>query len=265
MLLPGPVPDQIKPLLEEYLLLMEKKLPDFLSGFYLHGSLALGAFNEHLSDIDFIAVTTRNWAESEVVYLKEIHRAIQTNYPRWPLQGIYLQSKHLALSENVTPSYLNYHDSQLRSSTKLSLNEVDWWLLKNRGITLKGPEANSLDFQVDWKILVAKMKYNLNTYWASFTSKPNRMAWLFTDYGIQWSVLGVLRQYYTFKENNITSKTGAGEYALTHLPPKWHRLIQEAINLREQSKNSLYKSKAGRAFEALRFLKYIIRLCNSIV
>src|SRR5690606_30049075 len=92
---------------------------------------------------------------------------------------------------------------------------------------------------------------------------PKRIAWLFTNFGIEWTVLGVLRQYYTFVEQEITSKRGAGEYALAHLPSKWHRLIREAIQIREQAHDSLYRSRAERAFEAYSFLRYIIRFCNA--
>lgn len=101
-------------------------------------------------------------------------------------------------------------------------------------------------------MLIRKMLQNLNTYWASFTRQPGRMVWLWCDYGIQWAVLGVLRQFYTFREGDITSKSGAGEYALKQLPERWHRLIQEALNIRHETPGSLY-----------RFLQFIIRTCNA--
>jgi hypothetical protein len=257
------VPALIEPLLDEYLLLVETKLPGFLSGFYLQGSIAFEAFNERLSDIDFVALLSRGWNESDLAQLKEIHQSVQTKYSRWPLQGIYIKWEDLAHGEGSTWPHLNYHDGLLQPGTKLEINGVDWWLLKKRGVTVKGLPAAELDFKVDWELLINNMRHNLNTYWLTFTYKPNRMAWLFSNYGVQWAVLGVLRQYYTFKENDITSKTGAGEYALRHLLPKWQRLIQEAINIREGNKKSFYKSRVLRAIEAIRFLKYIIRACNS--
>lgn len=258
------VPALIEPLLEEYLLLVETKLPGFLSGFYLQGSIALAAFNERLSDIDFVALLSRSWNETELAQLKEIHLTIRSKYPRWPLQGIYIKGEDLVRSEGSTRLHLNYHDGLLQPATNLEINGVDWWLLKKRGVTVKGLPATELDFKIDWELLITNMRHNLNTYWLAFTYKPNRMAWLFSNYGVQWAVLGVLRQYYTFKENDITSKTNAGEYALLHLPQKWQRLIQEAINIREGNKKSLYKSRVVRAIEAIRFLKYIIRVCNSL-
>lgn len=116
---------------------------------------------------------------------------------------------------------------------------------------------------MDWDRLTVDMMANLNTYWVRFTREPARMAWLLSDYGIQWTVLGVLRQFYTFKEQDITSKTGAGEYALQHVSTRWHRIIQEALNIRNQTDVSLYRFRILRAIEAWRFLKHLIHLCNT--
>ena len=112
--------------------------------------------------------------------------------------------------------------------------------------------------------LIVDMRENINTYWASFITKFSRITYLWTDYGVQWTVLGVLRQFYTFKENDITSKAGAGEYALTHLPARWHRLIQEALNIREQKHRSLYTFKLVRSIEAFLFLRDVIHRSNAL-
>lgn len=96
--------------------------------------------------------------------------------------------------------------SSVRAATTI-INHVTWWILKNHGITVIGPQSNLFTITVDWDELIRKMHHNLNTYWASYTVHPRRMAQFFTDYGIQWIVLGVLRQFYTFHEQAITSKS----------------------------------------------------------
>ncbi|MEH2049685.1 aminoglycoside adenylyltransferase domain-containing protein [Nostoc sp.] len=75
-------------------------------------------------------------------------------------------------------------------------------------------------------------------------------------------MLGVLRVFYVLREDEIISKTEAGRYALVHLPPKWHQIIQEAINLREIRHGSSYGSKVSCAVEAVSFLRYVINVCN---
>ena len=59
------IPSVIRPLLTAYLILTDKALPGFISALYLHGSIALDAFQETLSDIDFIAVISRPCTASD--------------------------------------------------------------------------------------------------------------------------------------------------------------------------------------------------------
>lgn len=262
--MPAPVPDVIQPLLAEYLSLLDQKLPGFISSCYIQGSIALDAFNERLSDIDMVAFLSRGWTESDLARLKEVHQTIRAKYPRWKLEVLYLEWPGQTQPERVVTPFLQYLDGQFDLINDFELNDVTWWVLKNRGITLRGPAPHDLGYAVDWQALIAGMHHNHNTYWAQFTTNPRRLAYMVLDEGFQWAVMGVLRQYYSFKENDITSKTGAGRYALEHFPQKWHRLIQEAINLRESARPSLYKSRLMRANSAVRFLKYVRALSNSL-
>jgi hypothetical protein len=258
------IPEPVQPVLQEYLLGMEEHLPGLLAGFYIHGSLALKAFNLYSSDIDFITVVSRRCTASDVECLRRIHAEVAQQYPRWPLQGSYLKWDDLGQFEGVIPPSPHLHDGVLTPDGCREIDAVTWWVLKNRGIALVGPEPQDLAFTVDWEALLTRMHENLNTYWKNFTCKPARMAWLLTDFGVQWAVLGVLRLYYTFREEDITSKTGAGKYALAHLPGRWHRLIREAIQIREHTGASTYRFRIRRAVEAWAFLRYVIRLGNSL-
>lgn len=259
------IPTIIQPLLADFLAQIEARLPDVLDGFYIHGSIALGAFNPRSSDIDFIALLKHAVTEAEFERLRQIHESITTRYPQWSFEGSYLQAADFGRTEPPASNpYPLHHDGKLELSMDFDQNAVTWWLLKHHGIMLTGKPVETLDLKVETDILVRWTKGNLNRYWATYTYKPSRMAWLLGDFGIQWAVLGVLRQYYTFMEHGITSKTGAGEYALTQLPARWHRLIREAINIREESGASVYKTKVGRALDALQFMRYIIHLCNTL-
>lgn len=258
------IPPQLHTLLHDFQSLHTKELPGFMTGLYLHGSIALDAFNDAFSDIDFVAFTSRRATASDVESLAALHKTIAAKHPRWMLEGSYLQWHELGVMEDELLPGPTYHDGKLDPNGKFDINGVTWWVLKHRGIALLGPEPDELPLEVDWDLLITRMKENLNSYWASFIRKPQRIVWLLGEYGIQWTVLGVLRQYYTFVAHDITSKTGAGEYALSHLPSEWHRLIREAIRIRQQTPGSLYNSKIGRAAEAYRFLRFVIHYCNSL-
>jgi hypothetical protein len=249
--------------LESYIRMMNDTLSGFLEGLYLHGSLALDAFEPRLSDIDFIAVTSRRSTPNDLAHLRMIHETLRRSYPRFPLEGSYLCWSDLGQLEDTIPPHPHIHDGVLHQSGYHDINGVTWCILKHRGIAVMGPPPEQLDIHIDWDDLVRKMRHNLHTYWASFTTHPQRMVWLLGDYGIQWTVLGVLRQLYTFREHDITSKTGAGVYGLEHLPQRWHPLIREALAIRAGEHTTLYRSRFIRAIEAHGFLCVIIAAYRS--
>ena len=147
-----------------------------------------------------------------------VHHTLIDRYPQAQLEGSYLQWHDLGQFEDTIPPHPHIHHGVVHASGYHDINAVTWWVLKHHGIAVLGPALEQFAIQVDWDVLLAKMHHNLNTYWARFTTNPRRMAWLLDNYGVQWTVLGVLRQFYTFRECAITSKIAAGEYALAHLP-----------------------------------------------
>jgi Domain of unknown function (DUF4111) len=255
------IPESIRPLLQDYLGVLNDRVP-LAEACYLHGSIALNAFNDRLSDIDFITVLRYRPTADDLTHLRTIHQTITNKYPRWKLDGSYLQWQDLGrLPAAIDPSpYVA--EGILHPQGYRDVNLVTWWLLKHHGVALFGTPPQSLTFTVSWDELVARMHENLHSYWRSWTRSPTRLPQLFTDYGIQWAVLGILRLWYTFREGDIVSKTDAGRSALIHLPARWHPLIQEAIDLRETPDRRLDRSRICRAYDAFQFLRYIIRLCD---
>jgi hypothetical protein len=81
---------------------------------------------------------------------------------------------------------------------------------------------------------------------------------------IEWGVLGVTRLFYTFKEKDMTSKLGAGEYALQTVPEKWHKIINEAMRPRKNNTKSYYKCIFERRNDALAYMDYVIEESNRI-
>ncbi len=103
------------------------------------------------------------------------------------------------------------------------------------------------------------MRVNLHTYWAHWARSPALRLVLLTDWGIHWSVLGVLRQFYSFREGAIATKEKAGAYALTCLPVERHLVIWEALRIRTDGWSPSYRSRPARAADAICLLNYIIQ------
>ncbi len=133
------LPQLVKPLLNDYISMMEKKLPRFMSAFYLHGSIALGAFQPPLSDIDFITVISWRSSENDIERLALMHEALKQKYPDLSLSGSYLQRHDVGQFEDAVEPHPYYHDGVLHPSGQHEINSVTWWLLKNHGIQLGAP------------------------------------------------------------------------------------------------------------------------------
>lgn len=133
---------------------------------------------------------------------------------------------------------------------------------KKKGIAIYGAlpviEINDND-------LVLYTYENMNTYWANrilaiekSIDELEQVAESEVDKEIEWTVLGLLRQFYTLREKEIISKQGAGEYSLKHLPEEWHPIIQDAINIRKGEEDRLYAGKLERIEESIKLSKYLI-------
>jgi predicted nucleotidyltransferase len=91
--LPEPTPYQdVNAALNLVLSNMRTILGDQLIGLYLGGSLALGDFSPHRSDIDFVAVTVDELPSETIVALEEMHTRLWTTGTKWvmKLDGSYV-------------------------------------------------------------------------------------------------------------------------------------------------------------------------------
>jgi hypothetical protein len=265
-----PIPDRVQEVLAAHFQLLESKLLDFLEAYYLYGSISLGAFTSDCSDIDFIAIVKQEITADELILLKEIHWEIQMRYPKIILDGKYITLADMQQVNQEEQPYLYFNEGKYRGVRQFNKNSIDAYQLKAHGIAIKGHESSKLDYTVDWDILLHDMKGNLNYYWVNWRNKCGRflsvsyIGLFFKLEMVEWGVLGVSRQYYTFKENQMTSKIGAGEYALRSVPEKWHKIINEAMRLRKDIRKSYYTSIIKRRNDTLDYINYIILESNSL-
>jgi hypothetical protein len=264
------LPESAKVVLDTYFHLLDSKLQHFLEANYIYGSISLGAFAEGWSDIDFVAVVKQEINEDELTILKQVHRDLHNQFPKTILDGKYItQTDMQHLNEGEKP-FLLFNEGKYRGIRPFNKNSIDAHQLKVYGIAIRGKERNEYDYTIDWDILISNMHGNLNTYWVNWRNKCERILSLsylglfFKLNMIEWGVLGVSRLFYTFKEKQITSKVGAGEYALRSVSERWHKIINESMRLRNGIPKSYYTSIIKRRNDALDYINYIIREINSI-
>jgi hypothetical protein len=259
---PASVPTAIAPALSSYLARMTAHAPGLLQAFYLIGSIALDAFQEGRSDVDFVAVLGRQAAVADLALLRDAHRQFSRACPCCPMDGSYWQLNDLRRQPLQAVPGLCYHDGQLRHTRDLTLSPVDCWLLARRGVVLLGSPPPTLGLPIDWDAVSSYMLTNLNTYWLSFTCAPSRLARLLTDQGVEWAVLGISRLWYALCAGEIPSKLRAGEYVFEQALPQWRTILAEGLAIRRQQPSS-YRSRLARARDTVEFIKYVIQECNS--
>ena len=263
------IPTLVQKVLDDYIALVNDRLPNTLEEVYLQGSIALGAYVENSSDIDFIVITNRRLLEADAVVLTEIHSKIASQYKHPELDGVYVVRGDVGRLNLDDDQYLNYNSGKLSCSS--NFDPIIWWILKMKGLKVVGSEQPAFDFDIHSKHLLSYVNENMNSYWAQRVQKMEisitesyKLPAEEIDYEIEWTVLGLLRQFYTLKEHDIISKLGAGEYALLHLPNEWHPIIKEAINIRKGEKENMFTSDKERIDMTIRFSKYIIHYCSQI-
>jgi predicted nucleotidyltransferase len=77
--MPSSLPPAVQPLLETYVHALEP-LRAQIYGVYLYGSIALGAYEEAVSDIDVIALTQGAWSSRELDQLAKLHQKLMREY-----------------------------------------------------------------------------------------------------------------------------------------------------------------------------------------
>ncbi|RTQ95083.1 aminoglycoside adenylyltransferase domain-containing protein [Lysinibacillus telephonicus] len=264
------IPISVQTILSEYISLFHERIPNTLEGLYLHGSIALNAYINGSSDIDFIAIVNSDLTEKEVKVLSNIHRELKNKYKKTGMDGCYLLWEDIGKKQTETKKCLYVNEGKVGRSNHV-INPITWWILRDKGISIIGPEIKSFHFDVNESDLVDYVLNNMNTYWLNRLNtieRFKRIAFLFpnnlVEREVQWSITGILRQFYTLRERGIISKVDAGKYALNYIPESWHAIIKEAISIREGLNIRYCDSKKQRINDTIQCMKYIINYCNKM-
>lgn len=264
------LPAKVEKVLNDYINLFHQYFPNTLVGLYLHGSIAQGAYVDNSSDIDFIAITNRRLTELDAPIIKQIHNTIATKYPIPELDGVYIIKEDIGIISHE-PIYLYYNDGEMGYGEYFNFNPITWWVLKNQGFDVVGPPVNTFQFNVSPQQLVSYVRENMNSYWAGrirrfeyaldqIVNLPIQQIY----YEVEWTVLGLLRQFFTIKNQDVIPKLDAGEYGLIQLPEEWHPIIQEAIEIRKGQIPQYYHTNEERIQSVIAFAKYLIHHCNHL-
>jgi len=264
------VPSKLYPelpvVLSEFVSGVEDELGENLIGVYLVGSLAIGDFDLD-SDIDFLVVINEDLKEESVNRLQEMHSRIYGIgcYPAQHLEGSYIPYDVLNQPEAVGVQPLWYLDN---GSTRFerATHDNQWhvrWVLRERGIAILGPRANSLMPPIPIDALRAEVISLMLMIADMFAADLNNsLTFLNSRFGQSFAVLSYCRMLHTLRTGTIQSKLAGMNWAIQNLDPSWAMFIQQAWEERKGVRHMVkIKQRAQQITleETMTFIEYAIR------
>jgi hypothetical protein len=241
---PDPIRAQVKGLLEG----CQSLLGDNLEAVYLHGSLAMDCFNPRRSNVDILVTTARALEAGQKRRLGSL--LVNLSRQPVPLQVTFLPRAAFQPWQTPTPFDYMYSEEWRLPVESLLLEGGTLWegdsnldpLLAipivnvlRRGIVLFGPAAvNLLPFVPEEDFLAALFQQVMtDEYKNPATDRPADV------------ILNSCRVYGYMRAYRIFSKEEAGVWALHGIPPRYHPLIQAALESYRQEPDDRSLDKTG--------------------
>jgi predicted nucleotidyltransferase len=261
---------------------LDRAVPGRIEGFYVVGSVAMGAFVVGRSDVDFVAIVDRDLGRAELARLRGVHARGWTSAlirdvalrRRWPFvcNGIYLRGGDLERSPlEVTPLAAQVSGRfRIAPRRGFDVNPVTWHTLARHGIAVRGPKPEQLRIRTDSAELRIWTVGNLNDYWRRWVERVRRpglnRATVLGRRFIAGGVLGAPRLHYTIATGEVATKETAGRYALKTFDSRWHALIEDALAYwRGAPSLRPYRGHAaGRRHDAAEFVALVIDAGNAL-
>ncbi|MYL34851.1 nucleotidyltransferase [Pontibacillus yanchengensis] len=254
------VPEQVESLLTEYTEKLNNLPSDVIKGVYLYGSLALDAFEEENSDIDFITIINRPLVEEEEEKLQQLHVALKNDYPFGNvMDGVYMLDSQIGKYNEELEAYLYCEEGELKRG-HWDINAITWWVLEHHGIKVIGPDVTELPLETSWNDVKKTLRYNTEHYW------PNKkLIQLLNDDDALFAIETNARILCTLEQESVIPKTEALQVAKQKVGREWGQLLDEGMLLRtnhENSATSHYSSPLMRAQVIMNFMEYIRHECR---
>lgn len=214
-----------------YLELIDKALPGQVAGLYMTGSVPLGDFHPHTSDIDGVVVLTEPLAGVEQV------RAVHAALPAKPAYDVtYLTAADLSAPPDADKPVVFTMNGVFNEAPRGGpVTPVLWAELARHGIPVRS--CHGLEVYDDQQALRDHTRGNLTSYWEPLLDQvaeylQGRPEDEVVDEGVvPWCTLGIPRLHALLATGEIVSKTAAGRHGAATFP-QWAALCEHCIEHR---------------------------------
>ncbi len=219
----GRLPDAVRSAMTTWLAVHDHAAPGVVEGLYLVGSAALDDWQPR-SDVDIVAFVADPTDADVISGLEAAHLAFRSD-PGLPV----VDGPFLAWADVSSPPLAMQRPWSLDGDFRFDgecfeINPVTWSTLSTRGVAVRGPVPDQLEVALDADERRRWVRDNVDTYWrgvlrqvqAALDSEPDREE--FDAAILEWCALGIARMAFTGETALVTSKTGAGVWAIERYP-----------------------------------------------
>jgi hypothetical protein len=199
---------------------------------YLYGSLALGDFDPHRSDIDFLVVTATEIPDDLFQALQDMHAQFDAGGSPWAakIEAAYIPQAALRHS---TPTATRYPQIETGRTLVREPLEIGWAFqrhsLREHGIALAGPDPHTLVEPVDPDDMRRAAVAIAGGWLEEAQHDPEWLAWLGERSAQAFVVLTLCRLLYSLDSGRVASKPAAARWAQKLVPPHWAALIERTL------------------------------------
>lgn len=257
---PTPFAD-VNAVLDDFHARIQALLGSHLQGMYLVGSLALGDFDPHSSDIDFVVVTDTDIGDACFDGLQDIHAQFAANNSPWAgrIEAIYIPS--LAL-RHVVPTTDHYPQIEKGTSLFKAPLESGWIFqcitIRDHGVVVAGPEPHTLVDPIHAQDMHSAAAEITSLWLQQSQNDPTWITWFRQRDAHTFVILTLCRLLYSLATESVTSKPRAAEWAQKELGGSWAKLIKHAL-ARQHEAGEITPSEEE---ESLAFIHFTLEQCN---
>lgn len=247
--LPEEAHDDVRAVTQRHLEAVDAVAPGLIRALYLTGSVALGDYQPGRSDIDFMAFTSRPCGEADIELLCGVHAALPTPTSYDGSYVTWCDRPEAPDDEPVRPHVVG---GEFRVAENSALTPSTWTEFARYAIAVRGPAPGSIGVTVSRERLNEWNLGNLNGYWNDLADAGAKVLAERDPAGsaraetVAWAVLGAPRLHYTLATGDITSKTGAGRWALEQFP-EYGELVAAALAWRATGEGEFTNAAAQRS------------------
>jgi hypothetical protein len=231
LLSPTPYPD-VNVVVSDFAARIQSNLGSQFLGLYLYGSLALGDFDPHTSDIDFIVVTDSDLSDDFFTVLREMHAEFDSSNSPWSgkVEAAYIPREAL---RHADPTHKHY--PQIEKGTELfrAPLEIGWafqlYTLRQYGIVVAGQDLRALINPVNVADMRQAASVILGGWLEQSRYDSSWIAWARRRSNQAFVVLTLCRLLYSLETGDIASKPAAARWAQKNLGARWDALIERSL------------------------------------